>query len=54
MGVEAGVTSNAYFFFTHGAEALTYEVGDNTPRGFIKEKGKATAEKLMEILVNGQ
>ncbi|WP_114751300.1 M14 family metallopeptidase [Pleomorphovibrio marinus] len=51
-GMESGVTSNSYFFFSQGAEALTYEVGDNTPREFVKEKGRATALKLMEILVN--
>lgn len=47
-GTGISVTSNSYFFHTHGAEALTYEVGDNTPRDFIRAKAVATANSLME------
>jgi hypothetical protein len=46
----AKVTSYAYFFFEHGAEAFTYEVGDNTPRDFIRKKAEVTAIKLMELM----
>ena len=33
------------------AEAVIYEVGDNTPRLQIKDKAKKTAEILMEVLL---
>lgn len=33
------------------AEALTYEVGDDTPRALLKLKGKVAAEKMMELLL---
>jgi len=35
------------------AEALTYEVGDDTPRPLLKLKGKVAAEKMMELLLAG-
>ena len=33
------------------AEALTYEVGDDTPRDSLKMKGAVAAQKLMELLL---
>jgi hypothetical protein len=45
------VTSTSYFFYEYGAESLTYEIGDNTPREFVKKKGEITAEKLMRLLL---
>ena len=36
---EAWITSTAFLFFEFGAEALTYEIGDHTPRDFIHKKG---------------
>jgi len=33
------------------AEALTYEVGDDTPRTILKLKGKVAAEKMMQLLL---
>jgi hypothetical protein len=36
------------------AEALTYEVGDNTPRNELKTKGEIAAVKLMELLLKGE
>lgn len=50
-GTGKRVTSTSYFFYTYGAESLTYEIGDNTPREFIKHKGEVTAKKLMEIMM---
>ncbi|MFC3881622.1 M14 family metallopeptidase [Algoriphagus namhaensis] len=47
---ERSVTSNSYFFFVHGAESMTFEVGDNTPRDLIKQKGEYTARELMRLL----
>jgi hypothetical protein len=47
---ERSVTSNSYFFFGHGAESMTFEVGDNTPRELIRKKGEFTARELMKLL----
>ncbi|MHA7128343.1 M14 family metallopeptidase [Algoriphagus namhaensis] len=47
---ERSVTSNSYFFFVHGAESMTFEVGDNTPRELIRQKGEFTARELMRLL----
>jgi predicted deacylase len=49
---EARITSTSFLFYEMGAEALTYEIGDDTPRDFIRRKGEVTATKLMELLVN--
>ncbi|MEB8347034.1 M14 family metallopeptidase [Flavobacteriaceae bacterium KMM 6898] len=45
------INSTAFFFFEFGAESFTYEVGDNTPREFVRKKGEITAIKLMEQLL---
>ena len=50
-GTGKRVTSTSYFFYEHGAESLTYEIGDNTPREFVKKKGEITAKKLMKLLL---
>jgi len=47
---QRSVTSNSYFFFVHRAESMTFEVGDNTPRDLIKQKGESTARELMRLL----
>jgi hypothetical protein len=46
----ARINSTVSIFYEFGAEAVTYEVGDDTPRDLIKLKGELTAESLMEIL----
>ena len=46
-----GLTSSTFFFYKYGAESLVYEVGDNTPRQFVKRKGEVTAWKLMELML---
>ena len=43
--------SRNYFFVEHGAEALVFEVGDNTPRDFLKEKARISANALMELML---
>jgi len=48
---EARITSTSFLFFEMGAEALTYEIGDQTPRDFIRKKGEMTATKLMELML---
>ena len=52
QSIERSPTSSGYFFHVHGAESLTYEIGDDTPRDLLKRKGTVSAEKLMEILNN--
>lgn len=51
-GTGIKITSTAFFFFEFGAESFTYEVGDNTPREFVRKKGEVTAMKLMELMLN--
>lgn len=48
---DAQVSSLSYFFNEFGAESLTFELGDNTPRDFLKEKGEIAAMKLMELML---
>ncbi len=48
---EPRITSTSFLFYEMGAEALTYEIGDGTPRDFIRQKGEVTATKLMELLL---
>ena len=43
----SGVISKAFFNKEFNAEALVYEVGDNTSRDFTILKSKTAAEKLM-------
>ncbi|MBA4744412.1 MAG: hypothetical protein H2058_04060 [Muricauda sp.] len=43
--------SRNYFFVEHGAEALVFEVGDNTPKDFLKEKANKGASELMRIML---
>ena len=44
---DSGVISKAFFNKEFNAEALVYEVGDNTSRDFTILKSKTAAEKLM-------
>jgi len=46
-----GVSKN-FLFREFGAESLVYEVGDNTPRLFVREKGRVAAEQLMRLLLD--
>ncbi|PCE63916.1 hypothetical protein B7P33_11695 [Sediminicola luteus] len=45
--------SKGWFYNQFKAESVTYEIGDDTPRDFIKEKGRVSAEVLMELLMSG-
>ncbi len=42
--------SKGWFLRTFNATAITYEIGDETPRDFVKEKGKVAAIEMMKIL----
>jgi len=44
-------TSMAWFNRQFGATGITYEIGDDTPRDFIKIKGKESARAMMELLL---
>jgi hypothetical protein len=46
-----GNVSKSWFNRELNADAITYEVGDDTPRPLIKEKGKLAARVMMEILL---
>lgn len=42
--------SKGYFYNTYNAEAVTYEVGDNTSREIIGKKGKIAAQSFLKTL----
>ena len=50
--ITPGVISKAFFNRAFNAEALVYEVGDNTPRDFTVLKSRTAAEKLMILALN--
>ena len=43
--------SKGWFYVQLEAEAITYEIGDETPREFIRQKGGVAARELMQLLV---
>ncbi len=43
--------SKGWFYQQFGAESITYEIGDETPRDFIKVKGAVSAIAMMNILL---
>ena len=40
-----------WFYLQFGAEGITYEIGDETPRPFIRQKGKVAAQEMMQLLI---
>ena len=44
-------TSSGWYNQQFGATGITYEIGDDTPREFIKVKGVESARAMMEILL---
>lgn len=42
--------SRNYFFDKYGMEAIVFEIGDNTPRDFIRKKGEVGAIELIKLL----
>lgn len=48
------IVSRNYFLVSHGMEAIVFEIGDNTPRDFIKKKGEVGAEELMKLMLTRQ
>ena len=51
--VGAPVTKG-WFYTQFGAEGVTYEVGDETPRDFIELKGRVTAQQMIKVLLEHQ
>ena len=45
-------TSSAWFNRQFGATGITYEIGDTTPREFIKKKGEISAKAMMDYFLN--
>ena len=51
---DARVASTSFFFYEFGAESFTFEIGDATPRDFVRQKGEITAQTLMELLLTNE
>ncbi|MFS4416867.1 M14 family metallopeptidase [Maribacter sp. 2307ULW6-5] len=49
--LEPTMVSRNYFFKNHGMPSIVFELGDNTPRPFLKLKGRVAAEELMRLLM---
>lgn len=45
-------TTAGWFSTQFGVPGITYEVGDSTPRPFIDQKARASAQAMMEILLS--
>ncbi len=52
--LEPTVVSRNYFLKAHQMEAIVFEIGDNTPRDFIKKKGQVGATELMKLMMARQ
>lgn len=50
--IEPTMVSSAYFYVNHNMPSIVFELGDDTPRPFLKEKGKVAAEELMLLLLD--
>jgi len=49
-GISTPISKN-WYRTQFGATGITYEIGDNTPRDYIKEKGRISAIEMMELLI---
>jgi hypothetical protein len=43
--------SKGWFYLQFNAESVTYEIGDETPRDFIKLKAEIAAREMMKLLI---
>ena len=48
--LEGAGTSVRFFYQQLGSDGVTYEVGDDTDRAYLKEKAEAAAHSLMSVL----
>ena len=46
------MVSRNYFYKEHGIPSIVFELGDNTERDFLAQKGRVAAEELMKILMD--
>ncbi len=46
-----GPVSKNWFLTQFGANGITYEIGDETPRDYIEIKGRTAAIEMMELLI---
>ncbi len=44
-------SAQSWFFKQFGAEGITYEVGDETDRAFLKRKAQIAAHQMMQLLI---
>ena len=51
-GGAASPVSKNWFLREFEAEAVTYEVGDDTARNFVRAKGEVSARILMALLLS--
>lgn len=51
--LEPTLVSRNYFMKAHKMESIVFEIGDNTPRKFIKKKGEVGAVELMKLMIEG-
>ncbi|TVZ14116.1 M14 family metallopeptidase [Maribacter sp. MAR_2009_72] len=49
--IKPTMVSRNYFYVNHDMPAIVFELGDNTPRDFLRLKGKIAAEELMKLLL---
>lgn len=49
--LEPTTVSRNYFLKTYGMEAIVFEIGDNTPRDRIRQKGEVGANELMKLML---
>lgn len=52
--IDPTMVSSAYFYVHHNMPSIVFELGDNTPRDFLKLKGEVAAEELMRLLLENQ
>lgn len=50
--IKPTMVSRNYFYVNHGMPAIVFELGDNTPRDFLRLKGQVAAEELMNLLLD--
>ncbi|MEL7426455.1 MAG: hypothetical protein AAFN81_25915 [Bacteroidota bacterium] len=46
-----GPVSKNWIYTQFDAPEITYEIGDKTPRDFIRRKGQVSAQQMMQLLI---
>ena len=50
--LKPAIISRNYFYYSHGMEAIVFEIGDRSPRKLIRKKGRAAAVELMNLVLS--